>query len=336
MLRINEFGFMIRKTYSVIVVGILFVVLAGAFFCFIKWLTTPSQPELGVTFSTIYAQNLGLEVKETYLAMLDDLKIQRLRLPVYWSVIEPSRGDFQWQTLDFLVSEAEARGVKLTLVIGRKVPRWPECFIPDWAESLVNSDAEEALFAMEKAVVERYRQSPAVERWQVENEPFFPFGVCPPPSQSLFDQELDLVRLLDQRPIVVTVSGEMDPWFSAARRAEVLGISTYRVSWNPIFGLFPYPLSPLFYRLRLLAVDPLVEKMIVSELQAEPWFTKSLDKLTGQERAVAFTAQDLKNNFSFVTLTGVDEVYFWGAEWWYFEKLSGRPELWEAARELFK
>jgi len=317
-------------------ITVLLLVLAGGFFCFISWLTQSSQPTFGVTFSTVYAQNLGLDAKETYLALLNDLKIRHFRLPVYWSEIEPKRGAFNWETMDFIVSEAEKNQAKLILAIGRKVPRWPECFIPDWAEGLTNSDAEEALLKMETAVVERYKNSSAVESWQVENEPFFPFGVCPAPSSSLFEKELVLVRSLDQRPIMLTVSGELDPWLDAARQADVLGISMYRVSWNPVFGLFPYPVPALAYRFRSLVVAPFIDKLVVSELQAEPWFTKSIDDLTGQERAAAFTASDLKNNVNYVGLTGAKEVYLWGAEWWYVEKKMGRSELWKAAEELFK
>ncbi|MFH1253162.1 MAG: hypothetical protein V1664_02415 [Candidatus Uhrbacteria bacterium] len=326
---------MFKKRPMILISGLL-LILVGAFFCFINWLTTSSQSEFGVTFSTIYTKNLGLEVNETYLALLDDLKVRRFRLPVYWSEIEPTRGNFNWTTLDFLVSEAEARDVKLTLAIGRKVPRWPECFIPDWAEGLTNTDAEEVLLKMERTVVERYKNSPAVERWQIENEPFFPFGICPASSKTLFNQELALVRRLDQRPIMITVSGELDPWLEMAYRADVLGFSMYRVSWNPVFGLFPYPLPPLVYRVRSLIIKPFVDKLVVSELQAEPWFTKSLDELTDQEKASAFTSRDLQNNVAFVSLIGADEVYLWGAEWWYLEKLAGRSELWETARELFK
>jgi len=320
-----------------IITAVLFVGLAGAIFYSLIFFTTPSQPEFGVTFSSVYADTLGFDSRLVYLAILDDLKVKKIRLPIYWSEIEPARGEFDWTMLDFMVNEAARRDAKLTLVIGRKVPRWPECFIPNWAEGLIGSKADDALLDMEKTVVERYKNNPTVERWQVENEPFFPFGICPAPSQDLLNKEISLVRSLDNKPIMLTVSGEMDPWFSTARSADNLGISMYRLSYNPAFGFIPYPLTPFVYRFRAWLIQPfLQEEIIVSELQAEPWFTKSFDEMTGEERLAAFTSEDLQNNVNFVAKTGFSKAYLWGAEWWYLEKLAGRNELWSAAKLLFK
>jgi hypothetical protein len=77
------------------------------------------------------------------------------------------------------------------------------------------------------------------------------------------------------------------------------------------------------------------EKIIVSELQAEPWVDRPVESLSGEERAAAFTVQDLSNNLLFAKAAGFSEVYLWGAEWWYVEKLAGRPSLWSAAESLF-
>jgi len=300
-----------------------------------KWFS-PSQPEFGVTFSSLYSEKLGLNPQETYLALLHDLQIKKIRLPIYWSEIEPLPGEFDWQMTDFFVAEAEKSGVNLTLAIGRKVPRWPECFIPDWAEALEYNQGQDAVLNMEQKVVERYKNSPAVERWQVENEPFFPFGICPAPDKDFFLEEVALVHELDNRPIVVTVSGEMDPWILNALSGDVLGVSMYRLSWNGALGLFPFPFVPSIYRARSWLTGFFVDQVIVSELQAEPWFVKPIEELTSTERATAFTAEDLKNNLEFARQSGFSEVYLWGAEWWYAEKLEGRDELWETAKKFIK
>lgn len=320
----------------IIVAVVLLVGLAGAIFFFGRRLTTPVEPVFGTTFSANYARELGLDYQQAYLAILDDLGVKKMRLPVYWSEIEPRPGEFDWTSLDFLIEEAARRRVELTLVVGRKVPRWPECFIPDWAEGLTGPAAEEALLKMERTVVGRYKSNPAVLRWQVENEPFLPFGVCPAADQELLDREISLVRSLDNRPIILTVSGELDPWWSAARASDILGISTYRVSWTPLIGLFPYPLQPLVYRLRALPIRLLLGKqVIVVELQAEPWFVKAINEMSETERAAAFTPQDLLNNAEFAARAGFSEIYLWGVEWWYAEKTAGRPELWGTAKEIF-
>jgi len=319
----------------IIVTAILFFGLVGAIFYSVKFFITPSQPEFGVTFSSVYASGLGLDPKVVYSAALDELEVKKIRLPVYWSQIEPDKGQFDWSLVDFFVQEAEKHGVKLTLVIGRKVPRWPECYVPDWAEGLQGSEAESALLNIEKVVVERYKNSLAVERWQVENEPFFPFGICPTPSTELLDKEIALVRSLDTKPVLLTVSGEMDPWIPSARISDILGISMYRVSYNPATGLMPYPLTPLVYRFRTIVTGLFSKKIIVSELQAEPWFTKPIGELSDIERAEAFTVEDLVNNTNFASQSGFSEAYLWGVEWWYAEKQLGREELWQAGKSIF-
>lgn len=321
--------------WSSVMVIVLISIFFGGVFCLSHFCLTNRQQEVGATFSSSYSLGLNLEPRQVYLALLEDLGVKKFRIPVYWSEIEPDRGVFQWDFLDFVVQEAEKHQAKLTMVIGRKVPRWPECDIPDWAEGLVGKDAEEVLLKMEKEVIERYKDEASIERWQIENEPFFPFGICPSPDINLLKKEISLVKSLDERPIVLTVSGEWDPWRPSAELADVLGVSLYRVSWNKVFGFLPFPLSPYVYQLRTWWVQPLVSRVIVSELQAEPWFTKNWDELSGQERAAAFTADDLKKNFIFAKQAGFSEIYLWGVEWWYREKLDGRPELWEDGRKLF-
>ncbi|MFA6132327.1 MAG: hypothetical protein WC702_04715 [Patescibacteria group bacterium] len=322
-------------TKRIIVTAVLFFCLVGAIFCSIKFFFEPKQPELGVTFSAAYAYGLGLDPREAYIAVLEDLGVRKIRLPIYWSQIETEKGQYDWSLNDFFVNEAEKRGVELILVIGNKVPRWPECYTPDWAEGLVGSETEAAVLNMEKTVVERYKDSPAVERWQVENEPFFPFGICPSPSAELLDKEISLVKSLDNKPIMLTVSGELDPWIPSAKISDVLGISMYRVSYSPATGLMPYPLKPLVYRFRAMVAGLFTKEIIISELQAEPWFSEPINELSGEERAEAFTSEDLADNISFAKYAGFSEAYLWGVEWWYAEKELGRTDLWTAGKLIF-
>jgi hypothetical protein len=307
-----------------------------AFFAF--WVNQPigHEPTFGVTFSTVYARQLGINWQEAFIALLDELQVSHIRIPAYWSEQEPSRGAYRFDDTDWMLREADARGVRVTLVVGRKVPRWPECFVPDWAETLETASAENALLNFLEQMVRRYRDAPALERWQVENEPFFPFGVCPAPSRALLDREVALVRSLDARPIMLTVSGEIDPWADMASRADVLGISMYRITWNPWVGFFSYPLSPAYYRARVKAVSSLVDRVVVSELQAEPWLPKPLSGLSLPERAALFTPHDLKNHVEFARRVGLSEVYLWGVEWWYAQRELGDASLWEEAKKIFE
>lgn len=315
------------------VVAVVAVMLLGAVF-------VGSRPEgnqsLGVTFSSVYAEQLGLDPRETFTALLDDVGVRRFRIPVYWSEVQPAEGAFFWEDVDWMMSEAAARGAEVTLAIGYKVPRWPECYIPDWAETGGYPFDREKLLAFLRAAVERYRDAPALARWQVENEPFLPYGICPAPDVDEIAREVDLIRSLDDRPILMTASGELQRWGPTARQSNVLGVSVYRVTWNPRIGFVRYPLPTSWYRFRAWLVGSTTDEVVISELQAEPWFPEPIENRTPSEWAGEFTAEELRANVSYAAGTGIAQVDLWGAEWWYFLSKNGEPGLWDEATRLFE
>src|SRR4030042_2657750 len=117
---------------------LVFLLLLGYFF------VGPTKPAKeitwGVNFSQKYTELLGLDWKNTYLALLDDLKVKNIKLITYWNEIESEENKYNFEDLDWQIKNAEERGVKILLVVGMKTPRWPECHIPDWAK---NEDKEE-------------------------------------------------------------------------------------------------------------------------------------------------------------------------------------------------
>lgn len=293
------------------------------------------EPDFGVTFSWVYAKQLGYEPLTVYDALLNDLGVTKVRVPIYWSDVEREEGVYDWSLPDELVARAQTKGVELTLVVGMKVPRWPECFVPDWAEMRSNDEQHQAVLRFMRETVNRYKGSPAVVRWQVENEPFFPYGECPTLDAEQFRERVELVRSLDDRPVQITVSGEMGVWGDTAREADILGISMYRQTWNPLVGHFIYPLTPAFYFARAALVRDVVSLVIVSELQAEPWFPEPIETRPTLEWYSLFTSEMFAKNIDFARRAGLSEAYLWGAEWWYALAQAGDDRLWEAARPLF-
>jgi len=184
--------------------------------------------------------------------------------------------------------------------------------------------------------VDRYKSSASVIRWQVDNEPFFPFGICSQISQAQFQERIDLVHSLDDRPIQVTVSGELGPWLDSAKSADILGISMYRQTWNDLFGHFVYPLTPDYYYFRSTLIRGAVSQVVVSELQAEPWFSAPIESKPLLEWYDSFTVEMFNQNVQFAQEAGLSEAYLWGAEWWYALKEQGDDRLWEEARPLFQ
>ncbi len=293
---------------------------------------------LGVTFSHRHAQSLGLDWKETYLAILDDLKVSDIRLPVYWDLVEKEEGIYDFSDVDWQIEEAEKRNVKIVLVVGQKVPRWPECHIPEWAK---NNDLkrEEALKKMVSITVNRYKENPAISHWQAENEPFLKFGVCPLIDAELLDQEIAIIKNIDNtRPIIVTDSGELSLWIQAAKRADIFGTTMYFDVYSEKVGHFKYPIGPNFFKFKYWLIKKFANQndVIIAELQGEPWLDEWVAGAPLEKQLKAMDAERLKKNIEFAKKTGFNKAYLWGVEWWYWLKTQkDHPDVWDEAREIF-
>jgi len=291
---------------------------------------------LGATFSKPYAQSLGLDWKKAYIATLDELQVRKLRIPAYWDQIEPSRGKFDYTDLDWQIDEASDRGAEIVLAVGRKLPRWPECHAPAWTNDLPESEVQALILAQIERTVRRYANETSIVTWQVENEPFFDFGECPPLDKAFLKREVATVRALDPRPIMITESGELSTWLGAAGIADTLGISTYRTVWSKYIGYFYWPIAPAYYARRFESVSTLFSNVIVSELQAEPWSPEGITSMPIDAQLRTMNPARLEENVRFARRIGFPEAYLWGVEWWYWLKETHeRPELWEKGASLY-
>ena len=325
----------IRKKILIIVI-FLTVVISAVYFVYI-----PRRENViyGVTFSKSFAEHLGLDWKETYLAILDDAGAKRIRLPSYWTEIEPKKDKYLFADLDWQIEEAEKRGARVIIVLGQKQPRWPECHIPEWAEKLSKSERQEELLEVIERVVERYKDKKNISAWQVENEPFLPFGECPELDKDFLDQEITLVRSLDSRSIIISDSGELGTWYSAAKRADILGTTLYRIVWDKHLGYVHYPIASISYRIKAAIIMYItgVEKIIIVELQAEPWGPKIINDSSLEEQYKSMSPKQFRENIEYVRKIEFSEAYLWGAEWWYWLKtVKNDDRIWEEAKKVFK
>lgn len=323
-------------------------ILLAALFCFALWLfaftldfSSPNQA-LGITFTKSYAEYLGLDWRAAYVAVLDDLEADNIRLGAYWNEIEKRHGTFDFFDLDWMVQEASNRNVSITLAVGRRLPRWPECHDPYWLKELDDGGVvQEALREYMAQVILRYKDNTSIVRWQVENEPYVRwFGECPLMAREQFLKEVALVRELDTRPVMTTDSGEWSMWLKSARDADVLGYTLYRVVWSRWFGFWNYfYVPPSFYSLKASLIKifrPHVKEVIISELQMEPWAPgKNIFELTQKEQERSFDLNRFRSNLRFARRTGAKEIYFWGVEYWYWLKNQGKGDIWEEARKLW-
>ena len=333
------------KSFShiLIIFLILFTIcLAGiAIYFFTGEVQLAPKVAFGVTFSQIWAEDMGLDWQSTYSAILDDLGVNKLRLIAYWPIIEPKKNEYSFDDLDWQIREADKRGAEVVLAIGQKLPRWPECHIPEWAERLNKSDQEQQILLMITEIVNRYQDNDAIVAWQVENEPFLKgFGVCPEFDEGFLDNEIALVRELDfdRRPIIVSASGELSSWTKPARKADILGTTLYRIVWDDRIGHFKYPIPPIFYYNRANYVKRFtdVEKIIIIELQAEPWGPKMIYETSIKDQDKSMDFQRFNEAVEYVRQTGFDEAYLWGVEWWYWNKeVRGNNAIWAEAKKLW-
>lgn len=296
----------------------------------------------GVTFSQKYARDLGLDWQEAYLAMFDDLGVKRVRIPIYWDFVEGEEEEYYFGEVDWMFEQALKREVEIIPVVGIRVPRWPECHLPEWAEELEKVEQQERILKLIEKIVLRYRDNDYITYWQVENEPFLVlFGECPWSDKNFLKEEVELVRKLDpDTPILISESGELSTWFQGAQIADTVGTSLYRQTWwHAVGGGYIWvPVTPVHYYRKSQVIDRLFQTdVICTELQAEPWGPAPTFIISLEEQEKSMDIDRFKDNIEYAKRTGLSTFYFWGVEWWYWMKtVHGQDEFWEEARKVFE
>lgn len=320
-------------------VGITIVLVFTLFLLAYK--PIPDQITYGMSFNTPYARELGLNWREMYDAILDDLQVRHLRLAAHWPMIEPASNIYNFEELDYQIERAEEVGATVILAVGRRLPRWPECHVPAWASQLTKTERQAAQLDYLEQVIYRYQNSPAVVMWQVENEPFlsaFAYDHCGELDVDFLDTEIALVHKLDPiRPILVTDSGNLGTWSGAYTRGDVFGTSVYVYFWNPELGQFRTVLPAWAYRVKekLAATFYGQKPSILIELSAEPWLLEPVSDVPLETQFTRMNLQKFEDILTYASATRFDTQYLWGAEWWYWLMLQGHPEMWERGKKLF-
>lgn len=330
-----------RKIFKYFLFGLLLFILLFSGYFFVGSVDPAKDIAWGVSFSQKQAESLGLGWKETYISLLQDLGVRNLKLITYWDLLEKNDRQYDFDDLDWQMEKANDYGAKVFLVIGMKTPRWPECHIPEWAKGLGKEEQQVRILKLLEEIVIKYRGATPVWAWQVENEPFFPFGECPWQDKDFLKKEIELVKFLDSknRPIIISDSGELSFWITAAKLGDIVGTTLHRKVWfKELKRYVKYPLNPIFYWRKSRIINVLFSKqVIVGELQAEPWCLKYLGECSLSEQAKTMNLEQFKDNIEFAKNTGLSQHYLWGAEWWYWMKeKQNKPEIWQEAEKLFE
>lgn len=331
------------RMWKKVIIGILVLILLIALFLFfLAQKTVPKQITYGMSFNTIYANELGLDWREVYDALLDDLQVRHLRLAAHWPMVEANPGEFNFTELDYQVQRAEETDSEVIFAVGRRLPRWPECHVPDWAKDIGWEAQKKEIREYITAVIQRYKNSAAITYWQVENEPYlevFAKEYCGEFDESFLLEEIELVRSLDpNRPILVTDSGNLGLWTGAYHNGDAFGTSVYVYFWNPELGQFKTALPAWTYRvkenfMRLLYGN---KETFLIELSAEPWLIEPLVNVDIETQFTRMDAEKFDHILAYAKDTRFKNQYLWGGEWWYWLKEKGYSKMWERGKELFE
>lgn len=309
------------------------------------WSQSKKPLQMGVTFIPDYARWFGLNADTTFKAILNDLKPQQVRLVSYWEDIEPTDGHYDFKELDTEFAEAQAAGVKVSLAIGLRQPRWPECHAPSWAQvdSRPQSFWYPKLKSYMQAVIEHYKINPALDSYQLENEYFLKvFGKCTNFSRDRLIDEYNFAKSLDNtHTLIVSRSNNWVGLPIGQPRPDEFGISVYKRVWDRTFThrYIEYPYPAWYYGFYAGAGEILTGKnLMIHELQAEPWMPDgiSLNTSSTAEQYKSMNPKRFQDRFNYAKATGMRQIDFWGVEWWYWRKVHfNDPSFWNIAKKEF-
>jgi hypothetical protein len=331
----------LRKFFIILLSAFLGLLVLGVF---LYMLGQPlREPTWGLNYSTARAKDLDFDPERLFFTILNDLNPHSIRLPAYWEDIEPVQGQFDFSRYDRMLDETDMRGTDVIIVLGYKQPRWPECHAPNWWKELPKDQQDAAIIEMVHQSIMQLRHHTSITAWQIENEPFFPYGPdCPTVDRGLYKLELAMVRALDKRPLIGTDSGEKGAWLPIAwTGVDILGATMYReVYYDKQSRYLTYPLPAWTYNVKagLVRLLSRANRTIGVELQAEPWFAgKGAQETPLPEQLAHMNPVILQRNINYAAQTGFEENYLWGVEWWYWmEKVHNDSSLIQAAKPLFK
>lgn len=307
------------------------------------WSKRNEPVKVGATFVPNYAKYFGLDPQDTLQAMMDELGLRQFRFVSYWKDIEKAEGTYDFSELDWQFDMAEKYGADVSLAIGLRQPRWPECHEPAWAKGRPISEWEHQLTDFITATVNRYKDRSVLKSYQLENEFFMSvFGECTDFRRERLVAETELVKNLDpDTELIISRSNNWGGLPIGEPRPDTFAISVYKRVWDKTLTkrYFEYPYPAWFYASLAGGGKILTGKdMIIHELQAEAWLPDTGEFMMNDIKSIpeqnkSLNAERLKDRIKYGEETGMKSAYLWGVEWWYWRKVkAGDSSLWSNAQ----
>ena len=316
-----------------------------------------AAPLVGFSYSPVESLGANRVPTRDLAILLDTTDPDLVRLPIYWESVEPTPESLDFSSVDELLAVVEqhdqvaSRQTRVVLTVGARNFLYPELHEPAWAAPreqphLNDVQSAAAYRAYFDGSLLRYRSSPLVYAWQVENEPFdYVVNASTGADQITVEQlawEISEVHQLDPGKTVVTTT--FDGWNStidmlqlyappvlAALGAYPSGHPGETLAAGDALGLDLYvdaPSTPLRFTspdLRSVWKQQALgfwagqakaqgKQLWLAEMQAQPWTTGS-----------GFTPSNLLVSAADYRQEPLQVVLLWGVATWL------RDPVWMAA-----
>ena len=283
------------------------------------------QPTVwGVVWSTDQARRLELDPVEDLDGLLGQIPFKRIQLSSEWTVVEPSAGLYDFETLEQQIAAARSRNVAVELQIGLHQARPTQCYAPPWTAELEETEFKLRLKEYVRRTVEKVDGAVNLVGYHLEPEIFADEeATC---ARQLDGEDLaELYRHLDELTDKEIAVSRPNNWPAFRRHrpnpdAFGLKLDLYPSGRGFFEGLFkPTPLAGYYSfsagNLKLLHSE---SRTFIRSLNTEP--------ASGQN----LTADTLSSRLAYAKRTGIRTIYLSGAEWWLQERRTGDGAIFEA------
>ena len=143
----------------------------------------PPPPLTGFSYSPLISTEMNRNPMQDLSLLLASTNPDVVRLPVYWDAVQPAPETLDFSSIDQMLSTVAQhnltadRPTQVVLTIGARNFLYPELHAPTWAgprrqPELGEIQAGRTYRLYIDSSILRYRASPLLYAWQVENEPF--------------------------------------------------------------------------------------------------------------------------------------------------------------------